>query len=307
MDGDHQHSRAAIGRLPDFMIVGATRSGTTSLHHYLGSHPDIFLPAEKELNFFSRGSQHLQRLPEYRHAFRAARKETVIGEASPMYWVRGMSRDHSGDYQFNLGDDPGSRLAAVLPGVKTIISLRDPVRRAYSQYWRNHCRGQDTAASFLDSLQEEREGRRTPQQTRMCWIYHNSYTVHLRRWFELFPRDQIKVLIFEEWTQRPQQTLRDLLEFLEVDPDWAPEDFSRRNAGWEPRSQWWADWVSPWLSQTPGLRRLERWNRRAGYSDLSGDTYLRAQDIFADEISELERLLGRDLAPWQLTEKAASA
>lgn len=289
----------ATSPLPNFLIAGATRSGTTSLYGYLRAHPDVFIPAAKELSFFDRDQNYQQELAAYRRHFAGWSGERAVGEASPMYWVRGMTRDDDGQHRFCMEDDAGRRLATRLPNINTIISLRDPVQRAYSQYWRNRWLGREKAATFLDALYEEQAGMRPPKLTRTCWIYHNRYTLHLERWFELFPRNRVKVLIFEEWTKSPEETLRELFQFLGVDTRFRVGEFAQWNAGWEPRSRWWARRMTPWLCRVPGLRRLDKWNRKAGYAPLSRDIYLRGREIFASEINALEALLGQPLDVWQ--------
>ena len=293
------------GPLPNFIIAGASRSGTSSLHEYLRAHPNVFAPALKELHFFERDANFFDRdanfcgqSDAYRRHFHGWSGQSAIGEATPAYWLRGMTFDLQGNHRYCLEDDAGSRLAAALPAVKTIISLRNPVDRAYSQYCRNRRLGREKATSFLAALGEEQRGLRLPEKTRTCWIYHNQYAFHLRRWLELFPRQQLKVLIFEEWINKPGETIRELCEYLDIDPTDCPSEFPKRNRGWEPRSKSWSRHVSPWLGRVPGLQRLERWNQRVGYDALSLGDYQSAQDIFADEVAALEEILSRKIDGW---------
>ena len=295
-----QCADATIEPLPTFIIVGAFRCGTSSLHEYLRSHPDVFAPALKELHFFDRDANFCGQYDTYRRHFRDWSGQSAIGEATPAYWLRGMTSDLRGNHQYCLDDDAGSRLAAALPAVKTIISLRDPVGRAYSQYRRNRRLGREKTTSFLAALDEERRGLRRPEMTRMCWIYHNRYAFHLSRWLELFPRHQIKVLIFEEWIHKPEETIQELCEFLNIESSDCPCKFPKCNRGWKPRSQSWTNYVSPWLRRVPGFQRLERWNERAGYEALSPDDYRRVHEIFAEEVESTEELLGRKVEEWHV-------
>lgn len=303
MDADRRKAEAGPGPLPDFLIAGATRCGTSSLYHYLSAHPGIYMSPLKEVNFFCRDRQYQKGLRAYRRNFCDAAKGCAVGEASPMYWVRGIRRDRNGDHVYSLIDDAGIRIAKELPRIKTIISLRDPVRRAYSQFWRNYCRGRETTSSFLEAISEEVHGIRKPEETNLCWVYHNAYSFHLSRWLELFPREQVKVIVFEDWTESPAETYVELCEFLGVDSTFVPSDFERQNAGWKPRSQFWADRISPWLSKVPVVRRLDNWNRSVGYRELSRDEYLSVRQVFAVGISELETMLQRKLDVWQFHEK----
>jgi hypothetical protein len=107
------------GRLPNFLIVGAMKSGTTSLARYLGAHPQAYVAPEKEINFFERGYVWNRGVDWYASRFEGAGDALAVGEASPsyMYWPTAIER-----------------MASVVPDARLIALLRDPVERAYSHY-----------------------------------------------------------------------------------------------------------------------------------------------------------------------------
>ena len=197
-------------RLPDFIIGGAMKSGTTSIHHLLGSHPKVFIPRD-ELFFFDsddvvqhphllrRGfvlpdyGQELQwRLERYRAWFDGAAADQLVGEDTTTYLA---------------SDRAAARIADLLPGAKLVFLLRDPVDRAYSHYWHIVRHGQ--AFFDFDATLEHMPG---------TIVQRGLYKRQLDRIFQYFPREQVHVMIFEEFTASPQQALDDLCAFLGLDP-----------------------------------------------------------------------------------------
>src|SRR5437588_3739397 len=156
--------------LPNFLIIGAARSGTTSLYQYLRQHPDIFMSRIKETNFYTDEDQILdswavRSRAKYETLFAGAKGERAIGEATPKYLnaIAGVERIHTD-----------------LPGVRLIASLRQPADRSYS--------------SYLGRLMSGRESRDIDDALRPGKYVFDSglYYPRLRRYFELFPREQIK-------------------------------------------------------------------------------------------------------------------
>ena len=110
------------GRLPDFMLIGAMKSGTTTLHAYLSRHPGLFLCTPKEPGFFSRDERYARGLDWYRELFTDAQPEQLCGEASTCY------------SRWPHFENAAPRIAADVPGAKLLYITRDPVERAYSHY-----------------------------------------------------------------------------------------------------------------------------------------------------------------------------
>ncbi len=113
-------------RLPDFVIVGVMRSGSTSLFRYLADHTDVFMVQPKEMHFFDQN--YIRGLDWYKSRFAAAEAGQRAGEVTPSYLSSSVAME---------------RLAADVPGVQAIAILRDPVDRAYSHYWLRHARGRE--------------------------------------------------------------------------------------------------------------------------------------------------------------------
>ena len=108
--------------LPDFIIAGASRSGTTSLYYYLSEHPQIFMPKQKELRFFDKDSNYLKGKQYYGRFF--ADSEKTKGEASPPYFYEGITFGKDLKYKFNIEDDAPLRIKKMIPQYKNYIVFK---------------------------------------------------------------------------------------------------------------------------------------------------------------------------------------
>jgi hypothetical protein len=216
--------------LPNFILIGAQKSGTSSLHYLLNLHEEVFIPQgeifffdvddiEQHPDFFAdrhgrlvdhdfEGKQD-QYLPWYRSCFAAAGPGQVIGEDSTTYLASARAPE---------------RIAAMLPEAKLIAVLRDPVKRAYSHYWHWVSTGR-TGETFEALLSR---GAST-------LLTRGHYDEHLSRYYERFPKEQLKVVIFEEFVKAQQSTVDAICAFLGLEQavDISAAD-SHRNAARPP-------------------------------------------------------------------------
>ena len=207
--------------LPDYLIIGTQRGGTTSLYKYLVRHPAHAHALTKELRFFDlnygRGLDWYRScFPSrpYRRLFRAARGvELRVGEASP-------------DYVFHPNAD--HRIARDLPWARFVLLLRNPVDRAHSHYWHQFKRGHESL-SFEEAIDRELERldgelermERDPEYVSYEYHHHSyltrgRYAEQLERWFELFPRDRFLVERSEDFYEDPHEVCQRVLDFLEL-------------------------------------------------------------------------------------------
>ncbi len=195
--------------LPDAVILGAMKSGTSSLHNYLVQHPGVIEPLRKEVHYFDVNFERGERW--YRAHFGR--------EAEP-----GLNLDSSPYYLFHPAVP--RRLHDLLPDAKLIVLLRDPVRRAYSHYWHEHDKGRE-ALSFEDAIaaeaerlgnSEQRLGDGTLEHSRehqhFSYLARGRYAEQLERWFAVLPRSQFLVLRFEDLAREPLAALNTTLDFL---------------------------------------------------------------------------------------------
>jgi Sulfotransferase domain len=210
--------------LPDFVIIGAAKAGTTSLYGWLAKHPFVARATHKEVHYFDynhyRGEDWYRRhfpLASERELFTASHgRPFITGEASPSY----ISHEWA-----------PQRVARQLPDAKIIVALRNPVDRAYSHFQMSRREEEEPLESFEAAVAAEEE-RLAPELARSkvdsryrswpigCWSYlmRSSYAAQLERWFALLPRVQFHVLTLEELSARPQATLDRVHEFLELPP-----------------------------------------------------------------------------------------
>lgn len=215
--------------LPNFLIIGAGKSGTTSLYEYLKQHPQVYMSPIKETNYFAyeNGIEHLldnkiafvKTLDEYATLFRDATIEKAIGEASPRYmWC---SRT-------------AARIKEQLPAAKLIAILRNPVDRAYSAFNMKVGNGTETR-SFGEALRAEQEAsaeNRVRGETR--YIENGRYNKLLQPYFELFPREQIAVHLFDDLAANPNAVMQRIFQFLNVDDTFVPQLRTRHNPSGSP-------------------------------------------------------------------------
>ena len=303
-------SKAVTDGGPDFLVPGASRSGTTTLYHLLSAHEGLFLPDRKELHFFDRATNYERGLGDYESRFAPA-GERPAGEVTPSYFPRGVvyrNGDHD-SYEWRPDDDAPARIRRAYPDVKLVVTLRNPVTRAHSQFRKNYRQGRERADSFAEAVREELAGERPKETNPRCWVYRNRYPVHVGRWLDLFDRDQVRFLVFERWTDRPERALDEVCEFLGVEPRGAwPETDRKRNAGGTPRVVAGNRLYQDYLAHTAVARVLRRFrvphvadalNSSPGYPDLSDEARELLAAEFGPEIDELESMIDRDLDPWR--------
>ena len=204
--------------LPDFLIIGAQKSGTTALYYYLIQHPGIIPPRIKEIHYFGNPSNRMKGPYWYTSHFctvsykksleRTLGYPPVTGEATPY-----MHKPYLPKYVHEL-----------LPSAKLIAIFRDPADRAYSQY--NHqCRHGREQLSFEDAIMQS-PVKIPEEQMNDEWLYHNNnlrsyitrglYADHLERWYEYFARDRILIINSNEFFSKPEEILNNVLEFLNM-------------------------------------------------------------------------------------------
>ncbi len=166
--------------LPEFLIIGAMRCGTTALSGFVRAHPGVFIPPRKEMHYFDVGMD--RGLAWYESYFAGVGNGTVPGEATPGYLY------HPGTAR---------RIHEQLPNARLIAILRSPVDRSYSHYWHNHRRDRETR-TFEQALADEREGRfptNGGEANYFVYLGRGHYVEQLERYTSLFGRDQILVLL----------------------------------------------------------------------------------------------------------------
>ena len=306
-----------MSRLPDFLVIGAAKAGTTALHEYLRQHPEVAMSRRKEPNFFIADEQPprfggpgdrtiinrdvIWRLEDYHRQFAGARAEQVLGEISPRY----------------LGT-PGAaeRILARLPQARLFAILRQPAERAWSHFRMRRRDGFEPCATLEEAIADE------PRRIAENWasgryLERGAYAAHLEPYLRLFPREHVRVYLYDDLVADPGGLLRSLFDFLGVAPDFAPDTRQRPNRSGDLRNpllRWlWTrthSWRAPLRPLLPKAVRslVSRWviAQPLVSAEIPADTRQRLTAPYCDEIRRLEVLLGRDLSAWLATPATAS-
>lgn len=267
---------------PDFLILGAQKSATTSLAMALAAHPDVLLPRSKEAHHFGAVSDADAGGEAYRQFFADWSGQRLIGDATPSYLVL---------------PSAARQIVRVAPDVKAITVLRNPIDRAYSAYWHGVAAGV-TRGSFEKVLARESRFLAAGQPGFGAPRWGGCYMVHVDRFLrEGFARSQWLFLLQDDVVARPEESLRSVQEFLGLDP--VVTELPRLNTS--QRS------VLPWP-----LRRLVFRNRHRRVAasiafrarrpftppPMAAATRRELQRFYAPLNAELGRFLGRDLSHW---------
>jgi hypothetical protein len=210
--------------LPDFLILGAQKAGTTALYDYLYRHPAIAGPSWKEVSFFD---LHWRRGERWYRGHFPRGAQSPVGEASPSYLFHPQAPE---------------RVRSLVPEARLIVLLRDPVDRAFSHYQHEVALGREPL-SFEDALAAEEERTRGEVERMLAgpgtfsyawwnWTYsaRGLYAEQLERWLDIFPREQLLVLLTDELAEKPAETYARVLEFVGAPPhelESYPRVFSR--------------------------------------------------------------------------------
>lgn len=214
--------------MPNFLIIGAAKAGTTAAYRYLQQHPQIYMSPHKEPRFFAlegkpldfRGPGDRSRfrfvtdIESYRALFDDVTDEIAIGEASPWYLYVPQAPE---------------RIVRYLPNVKLIAILREPVERAYSNFLHAVREGLEPLRDFTQAMAAETERIESNWSYRWHYKQKGFYYIQLKRYFDLFSREQIAIYRYEDFTNNTVEVMQDMFRFLSVDPSFVPDTTQKHN------------------------------------------------------------------------------
>ena len=281
-----------VSTRPSFFIVGAPKCGTTSMYRYLEQHPQVFLPAQKELNFFADDlfPDYISE-KDYLGLFAGAGDAKAVGEASVWYLY---------------SNNAARNIHAFDPRARIIIMLREPVEMLYSLHSQQYFQGMDPQVDFAAALARgDAAGALLNYRATAC------YAEQVARYLELFGAERVHIILYQDLKADLPGVYRDTLAFLGLDTGFAPE-FEVHNANKEPRSG-----LLRRLSQLPpgllqplrralpfGLRRrliqaVIGWNARyTPRPELDPELGRALRRELEPEVRKLAALIGRDLSGW---------
>ncbi len=294
--------------LPNFLVIGAAKAGTTALYRYLEQHPQIYMSPEKEPRFFSWVGQEwdptnpalrktINTLEKYEALFEGVQNETAIGEASP-------------SYLFNP-NAPGN-IKKYIPDAKLIAVLRHPAERAFSHFLHFIKCGYEQEYEFdkaIHDIEGHRIGDWIPREDYLGFGY---YSQQLQRYYDLFDTGQIKVYLHEDLKNDTLGALEDIYRFLGVDSGFQADISIRHNVSGIPKNRGLQNLLAGKSAASRLLKPLkllvpkkhrQQLKSKVTQSNLKRPTMsaeARAYliDLYRDDITSLQDLIGRDLSHW---------
>ena len=309
---------------PNFFLVGAHKTGTTSLYFYLKQHPQVFLPALKEPHFFSRFRPYSEMLfphprvsdeAAYLKLFAKAAGYKAVGEASSSYLC---------------DEGAAERIHAANPHAKIVIMLRDPVGRAYSQYLMDVREGWQYLP-FYEALLEDWNRPEKGWGVSHMYVEPGLYRDQVKRYLNIFGAKQVLVLSFADLRTPDgrRKMLADLVNFLELDPAYldridtsqVENEFAVARWNWSRRvaANWWVRRLAmilvPARAGSVFLVKMRIYDRfflrRAVKPEIDPRARDWLQSMYEDDVAGLERLLGRNLpdlrASWSESQPTLAA
>lgn len=297
--------------LPNFLIIGAMKSGTTSLYHYLAQHPQIYMSLVKEPKFFALegttwdpeplGSGGLAKIKgirdwdAYLNLFSGVADEIAIGEASPLYLYAPQSAE---------------KIRQVLPEVKIIAILRHPVDRAYSHFLHWVQRGLEPLGSdFVNVLRAEDDRIARDWSPNYHYKHRGFYYEQLKRYYDRFDRDRIRIYLFDDLQRDPVALIQNIFEYLQVDPTFVPQTDKQYNISKLPKNQQ----IQQLLDRPNPIKKILKllipnsWkktlkNQIKTYNSikpkLDKELHYQLTQEYKNDLLKLQDLIQKDLSPW---------
>jgi hypothetical protein len=293
--------------LPNFLVIGASKGGTTTIHQVLDQHPQVFMCSVKEVGFFwsygepvefhGPGQEKLRNrlvndLDRYQALFKNAANEKALGESS----VRYISTPRAPKVIHDL-----------IPQAKLIASLRQPADRAYSSYMHNLRDGVEPCSQFAEAVAQELNGERD-DWTFCRYLSRGFYSVQIKRYLEYFEKEQLHISLFEDLKNNPKTLFRGLYRFLKVDEKFSPDLSHKHNVSGvikNPvlRNMWTRTGrlraaMRPLMSDRLRHAATEWFMRDLEKPQFPKELRKELTEYFRQDIEQLQDLIGRDLSHW---------
>jgi hypothetical protein len=294
--------------LPNFLIIGVGKSGTTSLYHYLGQHPQAAVSKIREPKFLMYAGHldhpiqgktppfEVRTLREYEVLFAGSEDRRARTDISPSYIV--------------FPDQTIIGIRRYVPDAKMIVVFRQPADRGYSNYLMHVRMGDERLKSYLEALQAEKDGIPRARGQIRTYFDRGLYRARTERFLAEFPRDRFLFLLFDDLEKDPKGFLKQIFRFMDVDPEFSPDLSKRHNAGAWPRSMRLHHLATSMNPVKKGLVRLlpegirKSLERTIHAHNLSAppalDPELRRELTrnYREDILGLQDLIARDLSTW---------
>ncbi len=291
-------------KIPNFMIIGAAKCGTTTLHHLFSQHPQIYLPQAKETHFFDLDYQYEKGKSFYLNTYysKVNKQHKVIGDATPSY-LRFPSKVIP-RIKSTIGDDD----------MKFFVMLRDPVQRAWSHYLHTVRIAEETL-DFDEALRLESQ-RLEENPTKWVGYFNDGlYAQQLKPWLEHYPRESFRIFKLDDLKDNAEETLKICFDFLEVDTRTSSIDFSGKNLRQTMRSPTLMRLIRGKFQGSQLIKNVIPFHIRRRIVDnlvsinarvvskeetlLGSDLANQLRERYRPSVDELETLLDRDFSQWK--------
>ncbi len=310
--------------LPNFIVVGANKGGTTSIYHYLHQHPEVYLSPVKEPHFFSKdidinlfkrefaqnklqdiekyvnGDMHeeyhaafIRDETQYRKLFKNVKNEKAIGELSTSYLYSSVA---------------ANEIHKLIPDCKIIICLRNPIERAYSHYRMNLWTGNSNEFDFHKALLDDFDHDPKVWGNAHLYTEIGMYYEQVKRYIDVFGKNNVKIIFTEDMKKNAAAVIREVYEFIGVDPTFVADTSKQYNEVYTPKYK-----NLTWLLNKTGIRPImKKFSPRVvknmivkmlykGKSD-KGEIPAAAKAFLKEkldaDIQQLSILLNKDLSNW---------
>jgi hypothetical protein len=311
---------------PNFFVVGTVKGGTTSLHQYLSQHPQLFMSPIKETNFFSRfdiNENNFSR--DYAHDINIDLKHYLLSDMKEPIHIAHINNES--DYlklfknatnQLAIGEISNSYLlyekAPVEifkfdPKAKIIMMLRNPIKRAFSQFVMNQRLGKTLKNNFLEEILEDDNKKIRGWGANHQYLFVGNYYEQVKRYYEIFPKEQIKILFYDDYQKNPNETIKEVYAFLGINTDFVPDFSKKLNEAGVPKfkklnyfiNQFgiisWAKRKFPRKLREP-FKKLMYSSNEKDIPTITMEEIEWLNNYYREDISKLGKLINKDLSYW---------
>lgn len=314
----------SVSPRPNFFLVGTVKGGTTALHRYLYAHPDIYVSPVKEVNYFSKDAiypelfakdyrhdvaididkylsgerlqpvhiAHITDEATYQRLFDRVKNETAIGEMSLSYM---------------LYDGVAEKIKSYNSDAKIIMILRNPSERAYSQYIMNLKQGKILNDNFLEEIINDDSASPSGWGINHQYLYIGKYYKQVKNYLNVFPKNQVKIILYDDLVEDAQAVMKELFRFLEVTEDIIIDSNKKYNEGGMSRFSYLNYYLNQWgiiqsaknilpYSWRAVLKKL--FYTQNNIPKLSDTDRKWLNDYYREDIIALQNCIDRDLSAW---------
>lgn len=277
-----------MSKLPEFLVCGAMKAGSTSLFHYLNQHPQISMYKKKEVHFFDDDNNFKKGLDWYKKHFNDKKENTICGEVTPGYM---------------LLEKVPQRIKEFLPNIKLVFVVRNPIERAWSHYQHMVRRGLEDK-EFLDALilEEERTAISEKELRKFSYAERGMYAKQLRRYIDIFNEDQIKIILLDDLRHNTLKIMNEIFVFLNVKEIFSEDMFSfRYNKAKISKNPVLTRRIKQsFLNRIPGFYKLyDKLTLVSGNAEIPENARDYLQNLFQKPNEELSILINRNLNTWK--------